>query len=214
MYLLINTIREKSLIALFDLKKEIKFNQWDSRNNQSEELLIAVDKLLKTSKRSLKDLKGVGVINGPGSYTGIRVGVGIANALAYSLQINILGISILEIMSAYYFSRNKDKEVVALMHAIYDKYYYARYAKKGETLLLKECGNEKIIKIINENANKYIIFNEGEAVNFKLESCEYFDEKQRLFIEKYFLSELIKSKKQNKIATPFYLNQPKLTLSS
>lgn len=213
MYLLINTIREKSSIALFDLKKEIISNQWDSKNNQSEGLLIAVDKMLMKSKQSLKNLKGVGVINGPGSYTGIRVGVGIANALAYSLQIDVLGISILELMSAYYFSRSKNKEVIALMHAIYDKFYYARYAKKGEALLLKECGNEKIIKITNENTNQYIMFNEGGAEGLKIENCEYFNEKQRRFIEKYFSIKFKKSNKKNKTATPFYLNKPKLALS-
>ncbi len=59
---------------------------------QSEELLPEIDKLLAKNKVKLKDLKGIIVVCGPGSYTGLRVGISAANALAYGLGIPIVGI--------------------------------------------------------------------------------------------------------------------------
>ncbi|MDP2918030.1 MAG: tRNA (adenosine(37)-N6)-threonylcarbamoyltransferase complex dimerization subunit type 1 TsaB [bacterium] len=65
----------------------LKINQ-----NHSEELLPAVEKILKRNKIALKDLAGVGVAAGPGSFTGVRVGVAAANALGFALDIPVIGI--------------------------------------------------------------------------------------------------------------------------
>lgn len=57
----------------------------------SQVLLPLIFKLLKTANCNLKTLKGIEVETGPGSFTGIRVGVSVANALGYSLGIPING---------------------------------------------------------------------------------------------------------------------------
>lgn len=57
----------------------------------SQVLLPLIEKLLKSQKLEYKDLKGIEVETGPGSFTGIRVGVSVANALGYSLGIPVNG---------------------------------------------------------------------------------------------------------------------------
>lgn len=57
----------------------------------SQVLLPMIDKILKQEKLEFKDLKGVEVEVGPGSFTGIRVGVSVANALGFSLGIPVNG---------------------------------------------------------------------------------------------------------------------------
>lgn len=60
------------------------FNQFGS-----QVLLSLIDKLLKQNNLEYKDLKGIEVATGPGSFTGLRVGVSVANALGYSLGIPV-----------------------------------------------------------------------------------------------------------------------------
>ena len=57
----------------------------------SQALLPLIEKLLKKNKMEFKDLKEVEVEIGPGSFTGLRVGVSVANALGYSLNIPVNG---------------------------------------------------------------------------------------------------------------------------
>lgn len=57
----------------------------------SQVTLSAIAKLLSDKKISPKDLTEIKVNEGPGSYTGIRVGVSIANALAFALSIPVNG---------------------------------------------------------------------------------------------------------------------------
>lgn len=63
----------------------------EDREYGSQVLLPMIDKLLKKSKVDYKNLTGIEVSTGPGSFTGLRVGVSVANALGYSLGIPVNG---------------------------------------------------------------------------------------------------------------------------
>lgn len=75
------------------LKKNGEVVRTLSEENQigSQVLLPLIEKLLKQEKLEYKDLKGIEVETGPGSFTGIRVGVSVANALGFSLGIPVNG---------------------------------------------------------------------------------------------------------------------------
>ena len=57
----------------------------------SQALIPLITKILKAKKISLSDLSGIEVNPGPGSFTGTRVGVSVANALGYALSIPVNG---------------------------------------------------------------------------------------------------------------------------
>lgn len=63
----------------------------ESREYGSQVLLPLVIKLLRTTNYELKTLQGIEVETGPGSFTGLRVGVSVANALGFALGITING---------------------------------------------------------------------------------------------------------------------------
>ncbi len=93
MYLFLDTSKEITSAKLFNEQ----LNLVDSiskigQRNQSENLLVLIDAILFKNEIANKDLKGIFVISGPGSYTGLRVGVATANALAFVLGINVLGV--------------------------------------------------------------------------------------------------------------------------
>jgi len=95
MFLFIDTSDPgKTLVGLLDIVGSFKDSkEWVGRQNQSEELLSEVDLLLKKNGINKKSIDKLVVISGPGSYTGLRVGISTANALAFAWGIPILGIT-------------------------------------------------------------------------------------------------------------------------
>ncbi len=59
-------------------------------------LMPAIDKLLKDAGLSCQDLEGIAVSSGPGSFTGLRIGISTAKGLAQGLKIPVVGISTLD----------------------------------------------------------------------------------------------------------------------
>ncbi|HWA52074.1 MAG TPA: tRNA (adenosine(37)-N6)-threonylcarbamoyltransferase complex dimerization subunit type 1 TsaB [Patescibacteria group bacterium] len=78
------TDREKIIIGLDDKKFET-----NARENSSQKLLPFIEETLKKEKKDIKDISEITVATGPGSFTGIRVGVAVANTLAYVLKIPV-----------------------------------------------------------------------------------------------------------------------------
>ncbi len=65
----------------------------------SSQLAPIIDQLLKGSKISSKEIKAIAVASGPGSYTGLRIGVATAKGLCFALQIPLIAINTLELMT-------------------------------------------------------------------------------------------------------------------
>ena len=91
MILYIDTKDQKKVTVV--LKKEREVVEGLSAKNEfgSQVILPLIEKLLKSQKIEFTDLKGIEVETGPGSFTGIRVGVSIANSLGFSLRIPVNG---------------------------------------------------------------------------------------------------------------------------
>jgi tRNA threonylcarbamoyladenosine biosynthesis protein TsaB len=66
----------------------------------AEKLVSLVDAALKQANLRLVDLAAVAVSQGPGSYTGLRIGVSTAKGIAYGLEIPLIGINTLQAMAA------------------------------------------------------------------------------------------------------------------
>ncbi len=90
MYLAIDTISSNAGVSVFDLDK---FEHTPLNPKMASEGIIeSIDQTLKMAGADLGDLKGVFVIKGPGSFTGLRVGISVANQFAHQLKIPILGV--------------------------------------------------------------------------------------------------------------------------
>jgi len=105
MFLLIDTTEDKSQVALLEVNQVLRHRIFLANFKHSEKLLLEICKILKNGKDKLSSLKAIIVITGPGGFTGSRVGVATANALAYSLGIFVVGINKNEI-----FGRNIEKK--------------------------------------------------------------------------------------------------------
>ena len=87
-------------IALIDDSKVIGEYITNLKKNHSVRVMPAIQQLLEECDYTPKNLKKIVVAKGPGSYTGVRIGVTIAKILAWSLQIPLVGVSSLKVLAA------------------------------------------------------------------------------------------------------------------
>lgn len=88
--LTLRTDNPKSEIGLFDDNRELTHLPWHAHRELAETIHAKVKEVLKTQKLTLHDLEAIVVFEGPGSFTGLRIGTAVANALADSLSIPIV----------------------------------------------------------------------------------------------------------------------------
>jgi tRNA threonylcarbamoyladenosine biosynthesis protein TsaB len=77
----------------------------DQQYSHSEKLVVFIDEVLNDAQITAKQLDAVCVASGPGSYTGLRIGVSAAKGLCYALDVPFLSVSSLESM-AHWLSEN------------------------------------------------------------------------------------------------------------
>lgn len=91
MTLYIDTKDQKKVkVSLKENGKEIK-SLSEKNEYGSQVLLPLIKQLLEENKLNFKDLKAIEVETGPGSFTGLKVGVAVANALAFALKVPVNG---------------------------------------------------------------------------------------------------------------------------
>jgi len=88
--LFIDTNVDATKIVVFAGNKILKAKEWRGGGDLSETLLSRINKLLGDLKLKLSNLNQIAVFSGPGSYTGLRIGITVANFLAWSLNIPIV----------------------------------------------------------------------------------------------------------------------------
>lgn len=89
--LTLRTDKPEAEIGLYDGAQQLDYQTWQAHRQLAETLHLKVAKLLEVHAYKLHDLGGLAVYQGPGSFTGLRIGITVANALADSLTIPIIG---------------------------------------------------------------------------------------------------------------------------
>lgn len=90
--LFIDTSGTKAKIGLISEEKSY-FNEFLAKNRLSDFLLVKIEKLLENRKNSLNNLGAIALFLGPGSFTGLRIGVSVANTLGFSKNIPIIEVT-------------------------------------------------------------------------------------------------------------------------
>ncbi|MGL4199437.1 MAG: tRNA (adenosine(37)-N6)-threonylcarbamoyltransferase complex dimerization subunit type 1 TsaB [Allorhizobium sp.] len=104
----------------------------------AERLMAMIDEALAQARLSLSDLGRIGVTVGPGSFTGIRVGVAAARGLALALGVECVGVSTLEVLAQT--ASEPDRPILAAINAHRDEVYAQSFQAgipPGEPLLLE-----------------------------------------------------------------------------
>lgn len=134
--------------------RTLAFKEWTSdktaKVSHAESLNQYCIDALKESKIDLKDLNLLIINIGPGSFTGVRVGINFVRSLAYSLQIPVQPISSLEILAHRQFLQN-EITVESTLPSLGTEYYYAKYEKKMDTWVEIEAPQLRIGSAPSQN---------------------------------------------------------------
>lgn len=88
--LTIRTDNPEAEIGLYQDKVKIDYHVWTAHRQLSETIHQQIEKLLQNHSHTIGDIEGIVCYKGPGSFTGLRIGLTVANALAYSLDASIV----------------------------------------------------------------------------------------------------------------------------
>jgi tRNA threonylcarbamoyladenosine biosynthesis protein TsaB len=87
--LTIRTDNPRAEIGLYDDAGQLIYERWQAHRQLAETIHRKISELLEKQGISLQDIKAIAVYEGPGSFTGLRIGVTVANALANALSVPV-----------------------------------------------------------------------------------------------------------------------------
>ena len=161
--LTIDTSCKTAMAVLSENGNVISAVQLYDNKTHSVKMLPAVEYILAAAETKPDELSAVAVTNGPGSYTGLRIGVTTAKTLAYTMNIPLFGINTLEALAASCdFGGEQGNCVVCPMLDARNARVYGALYKNGKILqetVALECS--ALCDIINEKIN-----DSGERVIF------------------------------------------------
>ncbi|MBI3764045.1 MAG: tRNA (adenosine(37)-N6)-threonylcarbamoyltransferase complex dimerization subunit type 1 TsaB [Chloroflexi bacterium] len=99
MILAVDTATRLISIALHDGTRVVAEHTWHSQDNHTVELAPAVRRMLDHSRVAPDQLGGIGVAIGPGSFTGLRIGLGLAKGLALAHATPLFGVPTLDVLA-------------------------------------------------------------------------------------------------------------------
>jgi tRNA threonylcarbamoyl adenosine modification protein YeaZ len=189
--LAINTAIKETSIALTDGKKIIHERSWGSFSNEAEKLMPEIAKAFKKAKIDFKEIKKIIVLKGPGTFTGLRVGVAAANTISYLLNVPIYSLTTFD-----------------YLYEKYKKYPIVLYAGRKE-IYIKKSAKEELIICKAEDTEKFLKTAYGEI----LPEQKKFFKKIKLTKSKKTFGQVIanlnpKILKKEKIVEPLYIKKP------
>jgi tRNA threonylcarbamoyladenosine biosynthesis protein TsaB len=87
--LTLRTDKPEAELGLYDGDNQMAYMKWQAHRRLAETINDKIDEILNESSKSLHDIQGIVCFKGPGSFTGLRIGLSVANALAYGLKIPV-----------------------------------------------------------------------------------------------------------------------------
>jgi tRNA threonylcarbamoyladenosine biosynthesis protein TsaB len=84
------TDKPEAELGLYDNTTQLAYMTWPAHRQLAETIHTKLNELLSAQAMSLKSIGGIVVFQGPGSFTGLRIGLTVANALAVGLEVPIV----------------------------------------------------------------------------------------------------------------------------
>jgi tRNA threonylcarbamoyladenosine biosynthesis protein TsaB len=142
----IETATANGSIAVVDENGLLGEYSWSVGSAHSEEIFLSLDKVLRKAKITIKEIDGISVSSGPGSFTGMRIGVTVARSLAQALDKPAVGIPTLDIL-AHNISGTRYL-ICPILDALRSEVYTSLYSfNGGKTGEIKRLTDYSIINI-------------------------------------------------------------------
>ena len=155
--LAIDTATKIGSVALYDDKIGVigELNIY-VKINHSAVIMSMIDNLFKMTKLTINDVDRIAITVGPGSFTGIRIGVAVAKGLCYGTEKSIVGINELDLLANNI--EGFQGEIVSLIDARKERVYYSIYEKNSELKRVSDYKDGEIRELLENLKGKTPIF--------------------------------------------------------
>lgn len=199
----------------------IAIKEHDTPNySHSEQLHVFIQEVLKDGKIDISDLDAIAVSKGPGSYTGLRIGVSAAKGLCFSLDVPLISIATLESMAKQIAPEIADfiipvldarrmevysavfdagqQQVRDTRAEIIDDNSFQKFIQKGK-VILAGTGAEKCKDLLSSKGVQFdttVVPSAKEMISLSHKKFEIGDFEDVAYFEPYYLKDFILQKKK------------------
>lgn len=224
----LDTIGENCAVCLSKNNEILAFENLPLGKRHAEYILPMISKVCQAAKLELHSVKLISVNIGPGSFTGVRVGISVARALAVGLNCAVMGLNNFEILANDAHCQDKDiKDITTIVPASRGEFYLANftfdYLNRYPTLQgeIQVINFDQVSKMLSNNkasggdfiAEKIIIANFNQETNTDLKEL-LLDKTNILYQSNNYpiyhqaqLANLIPVAQRNE-ALPLYMREP------
>lgn len=137
----IDTSTNVGTVAIYsDVKGTLGEISVNINKTHSENIMVMIDELFKLTNTTINDIDKIAVSIGPGSFTGIRIGVAVAKGLASATNCKIVGVNELDVIAGN--STSNECEICSIIDARKERGYYCTF--KYENGILKQLEDYKV----------------------------------------------------------------------
>lgn len=129
--LALDTATEACSVALLN-ETEVSAQFELAPREHTQRILPMVEQLLQSHKIQLKQLDAIVCCLGPGSFTGVRIGIGIVQGLAYGAKLPVLGVSTLAVLAQGAYRQHGASKVLVAIDARMGEVYWAEYQRNEQ----------------------------------------------------------------------------------
>ncbi|CAM3923673.1 MULTISPECIES: tRNA (adenosine(37)-N6)-threonylcarbamoyltransferase complex dimerization subunit type 1 TsaB [Rahnella] len=142
--LAIDTATEACSVALYDQGETLAHFELCAREH-TQRILPLVQQILAEAGLSLKQLDALAFGRGPGSFTGVRIGIGIAQGLSLGAELPLLPVSTLQTMAQGAYRQTGAEQVLAAIDARMGEVYWGEFTRNAQGVWSGE-NTETVIK--------------------------------------------------------------------
>ena len=154
-YLAIDTSGDLIVSAANGQKKALRYLK-GCTSQHSLTLMPDIEECLTECKLDLSELDFIAAVTGPGSFTGIRIGVSTVKAFGYALNKKVLAVTSFESLA---YNVGKERKKLTVIDARHGNYYACGYGEKGE-IFLPPCFIDKAK--LEEYSKEYLVVSDTE----------------------------------------------------
>ncbi|MEQ8546762.1 MAG: tRNA (adenosine(37)-N6)-threonylcarbamoyltransferase complex dimerization subunit type 1 TsaB [Cyclobacteriaceae bacterium] len=210
----IETSTDVCSVAVHNESNLIAFQRYDLAKSHSSLLAVLIQQMLENADLKISDLSAIAVSAGPGSYTGLRIGVSTVKGIAFGQNLPVIALDSLDVLNAAFHRFQKEDEYAMPMMDARRMEVYCQIRDKAGAYVLKSKAlivepdsltlyNNKPIVIFGNGAEKTLPIIGGEnitylpgivpeAVNMGLIAFQKFQKKEFVdaaYFEPYYLKE-------------------------
>lgn len=132
--LCLQTCYDDTHVLLLGADGHLLSKRANQQRKQAQHILILIDDLLSEAQIQRDELDGIAYFRGPGSFTGIRIGAAVVEAISFALNLPVLGLSSLHMLAYQAYRQGLSERITAVINAHMQEVYCASYSLQAGQL--------------------------------------------------------------------------------